>query len=229
MSQSLKSVIVEPTQQAKATVIWLHGLGADGHDFENIVPQFKLPEVLAVRFIFPHAPIRRITINHGFPMRSWCDILELSDDAIVDEEGVRESEASIAYMIQKEIDAGIPAKKIIIAGFSLGGAIAIHTALRFHQPLCGVIALSTFLPKNDRINTEGHMSNKNIPIFMAHGHHDSIAPLSLGLQTFQRLKNLHYPATWHEYPMEHSVCYEEINDISKWIQQSLSDKLSIHS
>lgn len=218
---TLERITLEPQGQADAAVIWLHGLGADGHDFEPIVPELKLPEHHAVRFIFPHAPYRSVTINQGYEMRAWYDILSMEIAQRQDEAGIRHSAAQVGALIDEELASGIDSRRIVLAGFSQGGAIALHTALRFARPLAGVMALSTYLPLDGSLEPERSEANRQLNIFQAHGDQDPVVPLSLGIQTRRILRDLDYPVQWHEYAMEHSVCLEEIVDIGHWLREAL--------
>ncbi len=216
----LPALAIEPTRPTTASVIWLHGLGADGHDFEPIVPQLGL-EDMAIRFIFPHAPMRPVTINMGYVMRAWYDISAPDLSQGQDEDGTRESERQIQAWIQQQIDSGIPAERILLAGFSQGGAIALHTGLRYPQTLGGIIALSTYLPLADTVADEKHAANKDIPIFMAHGHEDPIIPISHARQSRDKLMELGHEVEWHEYTMPHSVSPSEIEAIARWVRKRL--------
>ncbi|HEX4912290.1 MAG TPA: carboxylesterase [Permianibacter sp.] len=207
----------EPTQPAVASVIWLHGLGADGHDFEPIVPELKLPADLPIRFVFPHAPVQPVTINGGMAMRAWYDILEANLGRRVDEAGVRESSALVAELIEREIARGIPANKIVLAGFSQGGAITLFLGLRYPERLAGLLALSTYLPCPETLPAERSAAMKDVPIFMAHGSFDPIVPLALAKDTERRLRELEYAPVFHEYPMPHSVCGPEVQDIRNFL------------
>lgn len=218
--QLLPAVVIEPQSPADASVIWLHGLGADGHDFEPIVPELGLGEA-PIRFVFPHAPERPVTINMGYVMRAWYDITAPDLSQGQDEAGTRESEQLLRRWIDHEIAAGIPAGRIILAGFSQGGAIALHTALRYPQRLGGIMALSTYLPLADTVADEKHAANTGLPIFMAHGRHDPIIPLSLAEQSRDQLIALGHPVQWQPYPMEHSVCMEEVQAMAAWLKQQL--------
>ena len=208
-----------------ATVIWLHGLGADGSDFEPIVPQLKIPVDLGLRFIFPHAPFRSITINNGMTMRAWYDIMSLDRTGVQDEDGIRQSALMVESLIEKENKRGIESERIIIAGFSQGGAIALHSALRCPQRLGGLLALSTYLPleftlKNDVIENEKSQS-RELPIFLAHGQYDPVIQFNFGVQTRIMLEEMKYSVLWNEYPMDHAVCQDEIKDIGLWISKIL--------
>ena len=203
-----------------AAVIWLHGLGADGHDFEPIVPELGLPERLQLRFVFPHAPVRPVTLNQGMRMRAWYDIYRLGGGP-EDEAGIRASQALLEALVEAEKRRGIASGRIVIAGFSQGGAIALQTALRHGERLAGVLALSTYLPLNDQLPAERSAANRDVPIFMAHGTYDDIIPVSRAEQSCRVLEGLGYTVQWHAYPMPHSVCAEEIAAISAFLQDVL--------
>ena len=211
----LDSIELTTGEAPRSAVIWLHGLGADGHDFEPIVPELRLEH--AVRFVFPHAPVRPVTINGGMAMRAWYDILGFDRNAKEDAAGIRASAAAVTELIDREIERGIPAERIALAGFSQGGAIALHTALREPRALAGVLALSTYLPLAGTLPTERSGANAAIRIFMAHGTEDPVLPLSLGESSRRALAALGYTVDWHAYPMPHSVCLEEINAIGAWL------------
>ena len=204
---------VETGANPAASVIWLHGLGADGHDFEPVVPALKLPR--PVRFVFPHAPIRPVTINGGMRMRAWYDILQFGGGP-EDEKGIRESEKLLAGMIEKEKTG-----KVFLAGFSQGGAIVLQTALRYPQKLAGVLALSTYLPLSQKLPSEKTAENQAIPIFMAHGQYDDIIPLQRAQASRALLEQQGYKVEWREYPMPHSVCPPEIDHISAFLSRYL--------
>ena len=214
---TLDAIIKEPASTANACIIWLHGLGADGSDFAGIVPQLKLPETLAIRFIFPHAPLRPVTINQGYVMRAWYDIVDAGFQRDEDEQGIHQSADQINELIEIEISKGIDASKIILAGFSQGGAIVLQTALRYPQRLGGVMALSCYLPLTESLVAEQAIVNKGIPIMMAHGTEDAIVPIALAEQSRQILTGAGYQVNWHDYPMAHAICPEEITAISTWI------------
>jgi phospholipase/carboxylesterase len=204
-----------------SSVIWLHGLGADGRDFESLASELHLPEKLRVHFIFPHAPIQPVSINAGFPMRSWFNIFSLDEHARQDEIGIRKSQELIEHIINDVVTKGIPSKRIIIGGFSQGGALALHTALRYPQKLGGAISLSSFLPLADTLTAQRHTTNSSVPIFLGHGTKDSIVPYKFGEMCFRLLKEMQYPVSWHKYEIGHSVNLEEIRDISIWLQEVL--------
>ncbi len=203
-----------------AAVIWLHGLGADGHDFEPIVPELRLPPALQLRFIFPHAPVRPVTLNQGMRMRAWYDIFRLGGGA-EDEAGIRESGSAVQQLMHEQIKRGIDTSRIVLAGFSQGGAIALHTALRYSAPLAGVLALSTYLPLRATLKEEMKEANQHVPIFMAHGLYDDIIPLERAEQSRKILADAGYEVEWRTYPMPHSVCAEEIADIAGFLVRLL--------
>jgi len=209
---------IETGPRPEAAVIWLHGLGADGHDFEPIVPELELPK--PVRFIFPHAPVRPVTINNGMRMRAWYDIFQFGGGA-EDEAGLRASEALLNELISKEKKRGIAASKIVLAGFSQGGAIALQTGLRHAEALAGIMALSTYLPLAGKLEQEKSAGNQKVPIFMAHGSYDDIIPLKRAEQSRDALLSAGYRIDWHTYPMPHSVCPEEIGHISQFLARTL--------
>jgi phospholipase/carboxylesterase len=211
-------VEVNPATEPDAAVIWMHGLGADGHDFEGLVPELDLPADHAIRFVFPHAPVRPVTINGGMPMRAWYDILAMDIHREVDEVALEESAGQIAALIEAEIKRGISSRRILLAGFSQGGAIALHTALAYPEPLAGVLALSTYLGIPAQA-AEGHAGNRAVPIFMAHGSADPVVPLSLAERSRALLEAQGYAIDWRSYPgMQHALCPEEIEDIATWLR-----------
>lgn len=215
------AVIIDPPAAASATVIWLHGLGADGHDFVPIVPELGLPEDHGIRFVFPHAPVRPVTINNGMKMRAWYDILSLTRMSEQDEAGIRASAKIVQGFIQRELDAGIQAGRIVIAGFSQGGAIALHTALRYPQRLAGLLPLSTYLPLAEQFAAEISAANRDLPILMCHGEYDPVLPYMLGENSCEILRSNGYVVDWRSYPMQHQVCEEEIEAIGAWLQAVL--------
>ena len=216
----LETIELETGPAPRATVIWLHGLGADGHDFEAIVPELGLPASLPVRFIFPHAPMRPVTINMGMRMRAWYDILEMGGGR-EDAEGLRESQAALEALIAAERSRGIEAKRIVLAGFSQGGAIVLQTGLRHPERLGGILALSTYLPLAGMVEAERHAANRDLPVFMAHGSQDPMIAIGRAERSRQMLEGLGYPVEWHEYRMPHSVCPDEIADIAGWLEKIL--------
>ncbi len=209
----------------KGTVIWMHGLGADCWDFVSVVKELRLPADLPLRFIFPQAPARAITINNGQVMPGWYDISMAELHRKPDEAGVRQSQASIDQLVAREIGRGIAAEKIILAGFSQGGAIALQVGLRHRESLGGILALSTYLTLEDSLAVEATIANTNIPILMAHGTQDPLIPLSLALASRAKMEARGYKVDWHEYPMPHSVCMEEIEDIGVWIQARFKSRI----
>jgi phospholipase/carboxylesterase len=205
---------IETGPDPDAAVLWLHGLGADGHDFEPIVPELELEK--PVRFVFPHAPVRPVTLNQGMRMRAWYDIFQLGGGP-EDEPGVRASQKLVDEMIAAEKKRG--AKRVVLAGFSQGGAIVLQTALRHPERLAGVLALSAYLPLNATLQAERSEANRDLPVFIAHGRYDDIIPLERAEQSRGILQRLGYPLEWHVYPMAHSVCPEEILHISEFLQR----------
>ena len=200
-----------------SAVIWLHGLGADGNDFAPIVAELGLPPNVKVRFIFPHAPMLPVTINGGYVMPAWYDVKSLDLRQEEDTAGIRNSQRQLEALIRRELERGIASTRIVLAGFSQGGAIALHTGLRYDAPLAGVLALSTYLPLPDTIMAEASPANAALPVFMAHGTVDSVIPLAHGATSRDLLIQEGYAVEWHEYPMTHSVCAEEISDIGTWL------------
>lgn len=219
----LETVTINPKTQHRASVIWLHGLGADGNDFVPIVPELGLPETLGVRFIFPHAPVRPVTLNNGMAMRAWYDIIGIDRNGPEDADGIEASRTEIEALMQAEKDAGIAADQIILAGFSQGGAIALHTGLRHTETLAGIMGLSTYLPQRDSLAVEAAAANRETDIFLAHGSQDPMLPQQLGEFSRDVLRELGYDPKWHSYPMAHQVCLEEIRDIGTWMQSVFDD------
>ena len=214
-------VIIEPPQRASACVVWLHGLGADGHDFEPVVPH--LGAIIAhTRFIFPHAPMRPVTINGGAVMRAWYDIVAMRIERRADAAGVHDSQQRVAALLDAQVHAGIPAARIVLAGFSQGGAIALHTGLRYAQRLAGIMALSTYVALPEDSASEVSAANADVPIFMAHGVQDPVVPLELAERSREHLRELGYTPQWHSYPMPHSVSAAELDDIAAWLGQQLA-------
>ena len=211
-----ETVEVSPAENPQGSIIWLHGLGADGHDFEAIVPELRLPENLPLRFVFPHAPVRPVTINGGVAMRAWYDIVSLDRSGPQDAEGIRASADALVALIERERERGVPYERIVVAGFSQGGAIAHHTAIRFPHRLAGLMALSSWLPLADTVDGEVAQP-RDLPVFVAHGTFDPMLPVELGKEASQVLRGLGYSVEWREYPMQHAVCAEEIADIRAWL------------
>ncbi len=210
-------LILEPEAPATATVIWLHGLGADGYDFYGIVPQLKLPEPSRIRFLFPHAPIRPVTLNQGTKMRAWYDIVEISAGAFEDADGIRASAKIVTDLIEQQEQQGIASKNIVLAGFSQGGVIVLQCGLRYPKPLGGIIALSTYLPLASTLTDERHLANHDVPIFLAHGTYDNVLPVAWARNSRQTLAQHEYSVEWHEYSMKHTVCSEEVRDITAFL------------
>lgn len=217
-STTLETIIIEPEQTATHSIIWLHGLGADGNDFVPIAPELQIPANRPTRFIFPHAPVRPITINGGMPLRAWYDIKDLQNRSLEDRDGVVQSHSQVTQLINAELEKGIASNNIVLAGFSQGAAMALYSGLRFNQSLGGIIALSGYLPLAESLLTEKSTSNQNISLFLAHGTHDDVVPLQFNQMTRDFLNTLGYKPKWHEYPMGHQVCAQEIADISAWLR-----------
>ena len=210
-----ETVEVETAASPDASVIWLHGLGADGHDFEPIIPELRLPESLRLRFVFPHAPVRPVTLNGGMAMRAWYDIYSLDRDGPVDEAGINDSTAILETLITREEDRGIDSERIVVAGFSQGGVIAINTVLKSQRKLAGLIALSTWMAL--RSAADGDIFDTSLPVFMAHGQFDPVIPLQFGKTSAERLVAAGFEVAWYDYPMAHGVCPQEIADLSNWL------------
>jgi phospholipase/carboxylesterase len=213
----LETIEVETSAKPNAAVIWLHGLGADGHDFEPVVPDIVQRGERAWRFVFPHAPVRPVTLNGGMPMRAWYDIKGLDRRAAEDIAGFLEADAQVRQLIAHEGERGIPANRIVLAGFSQGGAVSLYTVPRLTQTLAGVMALSCYLPGPGSFVAERVPANNATPIFMAHGQGDNVLPMAMGMQARDFLKAQGYAVEWHDYPMAHSVCAQEIADIRKFL------------
>ena len=216
---ALQTLEIATDNNITASVIWLHGLGADGHDFVPVVEQLDLPHV---RFVLPHAPQRPVTLNGGYVMPAWYDLLGLEVGASQDEAGIRAMQRQIEALIAHEQARGIAADRIVLAGFSQGGAMALHTALRYPLRLAGVLALSTYLPLQASLEAERHAANAGLPIFVAHGIEDSVISLAIGQLTAKALAQYHYDLTYREYPMAHSLCMEEIDDIRDFLRKVLA-------
>lgn len=217
-NEMLTTVDIHPKQNPEKCVIWLHGLGADGNDFAPIVPELHLPASLHIKFTFPHAPVMPVTINNGYEMRAWFDISHQDISADIDHAGISQSVAAINTLIQHEVTNGIASENIMLAGFSQGAVIALMTGMLYPQRLAGIIALSGLLPHAEDVIKQGSPANRDLPIFIAHGTQDQIVPAALGKSAYDAIKQASYPAAWHTYPMAHSVCPQEIRDISQWMQ-----------
>ena len=205
----------------QASVIWMHRLGADGADFEPLVPQLRMPKHLPVRFVFPQAPVRPVTVNGGYLMRAWYDIYGLGPNLPEDAAGIAESSRRIHRFIERERAAGVDAARIVVAGFSQGGAVALHSALRFPERLGGVLALSTYLPLPERLRSEASTANRDLPVLMCHGRFDPVVPLQFGEWSRDALLALGWPVEWIAYPMQHEVCLQQIADLAAWLRARL--------
>ncbi|MDH5551796.1 MAG: alpha/beta hydrolase [Nitrosomonas sp.] len=217
MNIVLPSIQIETKDHPTHSIIWMHGLGADGNDFVPIINELKLLPDTAARFIFPHAPELAVSINNGYVMRAWYDILDPSMGNVEDEAGIRHSQAAICALIEQETQRGILPKNIILAGFSQGGVMALQVGLRYKKEIGGIIALSCYLPLPYTLEAEISHANRNIPIFMVHGKQDAVIPISRAEESREKLRQSGYTIEWHEYDMEHSVCVKEILDISEWL------------
>lgn len=217
----MNAIIINPPNTATASVIWLHGLGASGHDFEPVVPHFPTALTQHTRFIFPHAPERPVTINNGMVMPAWYDVVAMDLTTRQDLEGTQASEKLVHKYIDEQVNQGICHDRIVIAGFSQGGAIALYTGLRYTHKLAGVVALSTYVPFAEQLGTECHQANQSLPIFLGHGQLDPVIPHSQGEMSRNWLQQHDYDVAWHSYMMEHSVNMEEIDDIGQWLAARL--------
>ncbi len=222
MNTPLQTFVIEPKQPANYSVIWMHGLGATAHDFEDIVPALQLPEHAHVRFVFPQAPTQPITINDGMPMPAWYDIYDLDRLDNQDADGVQLSAAAITALIDSEINNGIASDHIILAGFSQGGAMALHTGLRYPKTLGGIMAMSCYLPLSDLLQAEKHLANHQTPLFIAHGTFDPVLPYVLSELTIAELQRHDYNITQHQYPMGHEMCIDEVKDMSTWLSNTIA-------
>jgi phospholipase/carboxylesterase len=217
----LDAVEINPDRDPRACIIWLHGLGADGHDFEPLIPELGIVNTHDVRVILPHAPHRRVTINGGTAMPAWYDIYAPDFRVGEDHQGIRESEQQLLALIARETANGIPAERIVLAGFSQGGAVVLHTGLRYPRRLAGLLALSTYLPLSGALEDERSEANRLVPIMMAHGVNDPVVPLPWAEQSHNQLQQLGYTVDWQSYPMQHAVCPAEIRDIRAWLERIL--------
>jgi phospholipase/carboxylesterase len=219
----LDCVTIEAKNAHRASVIWLHGLGADGNDFVPIVPELGLPDGLGVRFVFPHAPVRSVTLNAGMRMRAWFDIYSLGGGFA--REHLEVSARQLEALIQQELDRGISSERVLLAGFSQGGAVVLHAGFRYPQRLAGILAISTYhpdlAPDSDRLTLESAEANRGLPVFLAHGEHDPLIPFSLADRSRRAVEAAGYDVEWHSYAMAHAVCPEEIRDISAWLRARL--------
>jgi len=217
--KSLETVTVETGPNPTFTIIWMHGLGADGHDFEPLVPELLDKGMPVIRFVFPHAPVRPVTINNGYEMRAWYDIIGIDRRSAEDFEGINASAQSIAALIQRENERGIPTHRIVVAGFSQGGAMALHIATRYPQAFAGVIALSCYLPVARDLPAAHNPANLGTPIFMAHGSQDPVVPIALGEFSREALEAVGYGVEWRTYPMPHGLCEPEVADLRAWLKR----------
>lgn len=219
--EHLPSVEITTAHDPDAAVIWLHGLGADGHDFEPIVPELKLGGH-AIRFVFPHAPVRPVSVNGGMAMPAWYDIYSLGPTLRQDERGICAMAGAIEALLRRENERGVAYERIVLAGFSQGGALALHVGLRYPERLAGIMGLSTYLPLHARLEAERSSANAATPIFLAHGNHDPVVDFSFGARLRDSLSSVGYPVEWHEYPMPHAVCPQEIAHIGQWLLDRLA-------
>jgi len=221
VAELLDAIEIETAPQPPTSVIWLHGLGADGNDFVPIVRELELPKA-PIRFVFPHAPMQAVTINNGMVMRAWYDIPGADLARREDERGVRASQTLVEALIAREKARGTPARRIVLAGFSQGGAIALQTGLRHPERLAGIMALSTYVPIAESLEAEAHAANRDVPMFMAHGLYDPIIPIAAARRSRELAQRLGYDVEWHEYPMPHSVAPQELDDIGAWLRRVLA-------
>lgn len=221
MSDPLEKIEINPTQQADAAVIWLHGLGASGHDFEPIVPELGLPEDAQVRFVFPHAPEMPVTINNGYVMPAWYDIYVMDLGVKQDEQGIRASQQMINALIDSEIARGIAPERIVLAGFSQGGAIVLQTGLRYPKRLAGIMVLSSYVPLQEHLHSEKHPQNLKVPVYYGHGRRDDIISIEHARESHKLLVNEGYAVEWNEYDMPHAVIPDQIEDIGDWLRRVL--------
>jgi phospholipase/carboxylesterase len=221
----LQTIEIETAPNPNAAIVWLHGLGADCHDFEPLVPEIVPRRERAWRFIFPNAPVRPVTINGGMSMRAWYDILGFDRLAAEDLAGFRDTDARVADLIRKQIERGIPPGRIVLAGFSQGGAVSLYTGLRYPERLAGILALSSYLPLAGTLAADRAPANAGVPIFMAHGLDDGVLPIGMGLASREQLKALGFGVEWHQYRMAHSVCQPEVADIREFLFRILPDEL----
>ena len=222
MPELLPFETVQTAEETEYTIIWLHGLGADGHDFVPLVPELRLPESLPVRFIFPHAPVRPITLNNGYEMRAWFDMFSLDRNNNTDESDLLTTVGWINQFIDQEIENGVPSNKILLAGFSQGGVIALHAGLRYPKKLAGIMALSTYIPFVENLLNQTTEQQKGISIFAAHGTQDPVIPIASWQDYTPKLEAEGFNVEAHSYEMEHSLCAKEVRDISSWLQKTLT-------
>ena len=216
---ALETVEICSGPNPSAAIIWLHGLGADGHDFEPLVPYLTWPAAPDIRFVFPHAPVRPVTVNGGMPMRAWYDIISIDSERGHDQSGITASIEQARVLVERELERGIASSRIVLAGFSQGGAIALLLALTYPKKLAGLIALSTYLLFGEQLEKQLQPANRKLPVFAGHGSVDPVVPFAMGRAMHHRLRSLEFPIEWHSYPMPHSVCPEEIQDITHWLAE----------
>ncbi|WP_199610259.1 alpha/beta hydrolase [Flocculibacter collagenilyticus] len=229
MTDLLSAVEVNPddaSQGVKSVVIWLHGLGDSGYGFAPIVPELALADELATRFIFPHAPERAVTINNGYRMRAWYDIKSMDLDKRADEAGVLESVEQVEALIEQQIAQGIPASKIVIAGFSQGGVVAMHLATRSKHKFAGIMAMSTYMCQPQKLAEEHSKVNLHTPFMMMHGRQDDVVPMAIGVQAKDTLEQCGYTIRWHEFNMQHNVCAEQVQIIAQWLTDNLAESVA---
>ena len=214
----MERVVIETGENPTAAVIWLHGLGADGHDFESIIPELGVDQIDPIRFIFPHAPVRPVTINNGMEMRAWYDILEASFDRRIDESGIHESAALIESLIAEQRELGIPDQRLVLAGFSQGGAMAYHVGLKQTSPIGGILVLSAYLPVPDALLDNAGEKARSTPLLCCHGQWDPVVPLALGESSARQVEQAGWPLEWKTYPAAHSLHPDEVSDIGQWLR-----------
>ncbi|HEU5135637.1 MAG TPA: alpha/beta fold hydrolase [Steroidobacteraceae bacterium] len=217
--KALETVTVETGPHPTFSIIWMHGLGADGHDFEPLVPELLDDDMPVIRFVFPHAPVRPVTINNGYQMRAWYDIIGIDRRSAEDFDGINASAKAASALIKAENERGVASNRIVIAGFSQGGAMALHIATRHTEKFAGVIALSCYLPLARELATSRHDANQATPIFMAHGTQDPVVPYPLGEDSRRVLQDAGYSVEWHAYPMPHGLCEPEVADLRAWLKR----------
>jgi phospholipase/carboxylesterase len=221
-TQTEHEITLEPEARATASVVWLHGLGADGSDFVPVVDELRLPDALSVRFVFPHAALRPVTVNAGYVMRAWYDIKSFTPEGRADSAGLAESVQRVHRYLEAETDSGVAADRIVLAGFSQGGAVALSAGLRYPKRLAGVLALSCYLPFPARLAVERSEANADVPLLLCHGAWDPVVPMTMGVEARDALRREGYPVEWREYPMQHEVCAAEILDIGRWLAARLA-------
>lgn len=220
-TQTIDAIEISPEGPVNGTVIWLHGLGADGHDFEPLIRQWDLTSRYGIRFVLPHAPVRPVTLNGGMAMRAWYDIASSSLDQAEDEAGLRASQQQLEALIQRERDRGVPASAIVLAGFSQGGAVVLQTGLRYLEPLAGMLALSCYLPLASTVEKEMNPLQRNTPIRMDHGDSDPVVPLALARQSLEALRQLGFSVEFNLYSMPHSLCPEQVESLYNWLRERI--------